>query len=485
MAEVWSGRLEKIGDCKWLLPKSYKSGMRTDGLIFADEEMLKQICSDRAPEQVANVACLPGIVGRSMAMPDIHWGYGFCIGGVAGFDVKNGIVSPGGVGYDINCGVRMLRTDLRLKDIENKLSELINALYENIPCGIGSKGKLRFSEHEIREVLVEGARWAQKKGFGWKEDILHTEEEGRLEGADPDRVSRRAMERGRPQLGSLGAGNHFLEIQIVEEIYEKEAANILGLESGQITVMIHTGSRGLGYQVCDDWVKSLVNALRKYHIDVPDRQLACAPIDSKEGKDYFAAMACAANYAWTNRQFIVHWVRESFERVLKKSAETLGMRQIYDVAHNIAKFEEHTVDGKKLKLCIHRKGATRAFGPGSPYIPEDYRSVGQPVLIPGDMGTNSYILLGTDKAMSETFGSTCHGAGRVMSRHKAISVTAGRYIKDELKEKGILVRAKEVKTLREEMPDAYKDVNKVVDIVDRAGISKKVAKLRPVGVVKG
>jgi len=482
---TWNGPLEKIGDCRWLIPKSYKSGMRVDGLIFADEDMVTQIRQDQAPEQVANVAFLQGIVGRSLAMPDIHWGYGFCIGGVAATDAKNGVISPGGVGYDINCGVRLLRSNLTHSDVKDRLKTIADAIYANVPCGVGSKGKLRFSRREIEDVLREGSRWASKKGFGWNEDVLHTEEEGALSGADPSRIGSRAIERGMPQLGSLGAGNHFLEIQIVEEVFDEAIARTMELEVGQITVMIHTGSRGLGYQVCDDYVKSLVSALSKYHINVPDRQLACAPIESQEGKNYLAGMACAANYAWANRQFIVHWVRESFEQVLGRSADELGLKQVYDVAHNIAKFEEHQVNGKNTPLCVHRKGATRAFPAGNPKVPEKYRSIGQPVLIPGDMGTNSYVLVGTDVAMRESFGSTCHGAGRLMSRTEAIRRTSGRHIENEMRDKGIYVRAKSVTTLREEVPDAYKDVDKVVDVVHKAGISKKVAKMRPIAVIKG
>jgi tRNA-splicing ligase RtcB len=481
----WTGPLSKIGDRRWLIPKSYKKGMRVDGLIFADEQMVEQIRGDQAPEQVANVAFLQGIAGRSMAMPDIHWGYGFPIGGVAATDAKSGVISPGGVGYDINCGVRLLRSDLTPDDIKDRVKTIADAMYQNVPCGIGSKGKLRFSRREIEELLREGSRWALKKGYGWKEDVLHTEEEGCLAGADPSRASHRAIQRGMPQLGSLGAGNHFLEIQVVEEIYDQNAAEVMELEAGQVTVMIHTGSRGLGYQICDDYVKNLVSALSKYHIDVPDRQLACAPIESKEGQNYLAGMACAANYAWSNRQFIVHWVRESFEQVLGESAEKLGLRQVYDVAHNIAKFEEHLVDGKPRSLCVHRKGATRAFPAGNPKVPEKYRSIGQPVLIPGDMGTNSYVLVGTDVAMKESFGSTCHGAGRVMSRKGAIRLTSGRHVESEMREKGIYVRAKSVTTLREEVSDAYKDVDKVVDVVHRAGLSTRVAKMRPLAVIKG
>jgi tRNA-splicing ligase RtcB len=482
----WQGELKKIDDFRYKIPRTYKTGMRTDGLIYASERMLPQITSDAAPEQVANVAFLPGIVGCAMAMPDIHWGYGFPIGGVAAFDIEEGIISPGGVGYDINCGVRLLRTDLTDDDIKDKIKELVRSIFNNVPSGVGSTGKIRINEHEVKEVLTNGAQWALKKGYGWKEDIEHIEARGALPGADPDKVSKRALQRGRPQLGTLGAGNHFLEIQVVEDIYDGEAAKVMGIDDvGQITVMIHTGSRGLGYQVCDDNVKVLGRTTQKYGIQIPDRQLACAPITSPEGKSYFAQMACAANYAWANRQCIMHWIRESFESVLGRKAEALGMHLIYDVAHNIAKFETHTVGDQTRKLCIHRKGATRAFAPGHEEVPDRYKSIGQPVLIPGDMGTHSYLLLGTDLAMKETFGSTCHGAGRVMSRTKALDRTRGRSIDKELAQKGIFVLSASNEVLREEMPEAYKDIDMVVDAVHKAGISRKVARMRPIGVVKG
>ncbi len=483
--EPWQGPLEKTGDCTWLIPKAYAEGMRVPGLIYADEELLKHIRTDKTPLQVANVAHLPGIQKFSLAMPDIHWGYGFCIGGVAGIDVDGGVISPGGVGYDINCGVRLVRTHLVLKDVQERMSDLVNALYGNVPSGVGSKGQVRVSGREVEDVLVNGARWAVKNGYGWNEDTLYTEAGGSLPGADPGKASSRAIERGKPQLGSLGAGNHFLEIQIVEEVFHEKAAQVMGIEKGQIVVMIHTGSRGLGYQVCDDYIKVLGSAMDRYGIKVPDRQLACAPIESKEGKDYLSAMSAAANYAWANRQMILHWVRESFERVLGRSAEELGMHLIYDVAHNIAKIEEHQIDGAKKTLCVHRKGATRAFPPNHPEIPEKYKEIGQPVLIPGDMGTASYVLVGTDLAMQETFGSTCHGAGRVMSRHAAIRATRGRSVQRELEAKGIAVRAHSHRVLSEEVPDAYKDVDRVVDVCHRAGISAKVARMRPLGVVKG
>jgi tRNA-splicing ligase RtcB len=482
----WQGELKKIDEFRYKIPRSYKSGMRTDGLIYASEKMLAQITSDEAPEQVANVAHLPGIVGCAMAMPDIHWGYGFPIGGVAAFDLDEGIISPGGVGYDINCGVRLLRTDLTDKDISGKIKDLVRAIFNNVPSGIGSTGKVRIDEREVKTVLNQGAQWALKKGFGWKEDIENIESHGALEGADPEMVSKRALQRGRPQLGTLGAGNHFLEIQVVQDIYDREAAKTMGIDDvGQITIMIHTGSRGLGYQVCDDNVKVLGRTTHKYGIEIPDRQLACAPIKSPEGKSYYAQMACAANYAWANRQCIMHWIRESFESVLGKSAEKLGMYLVYDVAHNVAKFEKHRVGDEVKELCIHRKGATRAFSPGHGEVPERYRNIGQPVLIPGDMGTNSYLLVGTDLAMKETFGSTCHGAGRVMSRTKALDKTRGRSISKELAERGIYVMSASSEVLREEMPEAYKDIDMVVDAVHNAGLSRKVARMRPVGVVKG
>lgn len=482
----WHGKLIKIDENRYKIPKSYKPGMRTDGLIYASQDMLAMIERDKAPEQVANVATLPGIVGYSLAMPDIHWGYGFPIGGVAAFDIDKGIISPGGVGYDINCGVRLLRTNLLKNDINEKIRDLVRALYNNVPSGVGSKGKIRIGHDEVKQVLLKGAQWALKNGYGWTEDIDRIEENGALDGADPDKISNKAIERGRPQLGTLGAGNHFLEIQTVENIYDKQAAQVFGIEEvGQVTVMIHTGSRGLGYQICDDNVKILGKVTQKYGIDIPDRQLACAPIISPEGKSYFQQMACAANYAWANRQCIMHWVREAFEDVIGKKAEALGMNLIYDVAHNIAKFEKHNVAGVIKKVCVHRKGATRAFSAGHEAVPTLYKDLGQPVIIPGDMGTHSYLLLGTEKAMNETFGSTCHGAGRVLSRSAAMRQTKGRHIDKELLRKGIYVLSASDQVLRQEIPEAYKDIDMVVSAVHEAGISRKVARMRPLGVVKG
>ncbi len=482
----WHGKLIKIDENRYKIPKSYKPGMKTDGLIFASRDMVASIEKDKAPEQVANVATLPGIVGYSMAMPDIHWGYGFPIGGVAAFDMNRGVISPGGVGYDINCGVRLLRTDLAEKDISGCIKDLVKSLFNNVPSGVGSKGKIRIEPGEVKEVLQKGAQWALRKGYGWSDDIERIEENGALAGADPDKVSRKAIERGRPQLGTLGAGNHFLEIQVIDDIYDIESARVMGIENiGQVTIMIHTGSRGLGYQICDDNVKILGKVTSKYGIDIPDRQLACAPIESPEGRSYFQQMACAANYAWANRQCIMHWIREAFEDVLGKNAEDLGMNLVYDVAHNIAKFEKHVVGGEIKNVCVHRKGATRAFAPGHRDIPAIYKSIGQPVIIPGDMGTHSYLLLGTQQAMDETFGSTCHGAGRLLSRSAAMRQTKGRHVDQELAKKGIYVLSASDEVLRQEIPEAYKDIDMVVNAVHEAGISRKVARMRPIGVVKG
>jgi len=482
---MWSGLLEKIDDYRWMIPKSYKSGMRVPGVIYADKELLEQIRKDQAPEQVANVATLPGIVKWSLAMPDIHWGYGFPIGGVAAFDIESGVISPGGVGYDINCGVRLLRTNLKAEELKGRLEKLLDIIFRNVPAGVGEGGKIRVSESELEEVMVQGAEWVVSKGYGKRDDLERIEEGGRLKGANPSKVSPRARQRGKPQLGSLGAGNHFLEIQVVEEIYDEKIASHFGLEKGLVTVMIHTGSRGFGHQICDDYVKILGRAMDRYGIRVPDRQLASVPFKSREGQDYFGAMACAANYAWANRQFITHWVRESFEQAFGMSFEELGIEIIYDVAHNIAKVEEHIVNGRKMRLVVHRKGATRAFAKGHPSLSGRYRETGQPVLIPGDMGTASYVLVGTEKAMRETFGSTCHGAGRVLSRKAALRATRGRRIENELRARGILVRAHSFKTLGEEVPDAYKDIDVVVRVVHNAGISRKIAKMQPLGVVKG
>lgn len=477
-------RLKRIDENRLEVPVDYKPGMRTKGIVYVDNVLEKELESESI-EQVANVATLPGIVGASMAMPDIHTGYGFPIGGVAAFDIKEGIISPGGVGYDINCGVRLLRTNFKKDIIVPKLKELIDALYNEIPSGVGSKGKLRLGPEEEEKLLLNGARWAVDKGLGDASDLEKIESGGCLEGADPSIVSQKAYERGRAQQGTLGSGNHFLEVQYVDEIYDEKTANALGLFRDQITVMIHSGSRGFGHQVCTDFLEVMGRAVQKYNIVLPDRELACAPFNSPEAQDYFAAMKAAANYAWGNRQCLKHWTRDVFMSVFNVSPSELGMTLIYDVAHNIAKIEEHIVNGKKKKLVVHRKGATRAFPPGHPELPAVYRNLGQPVLIPGDMGRASFVLIGTEKAMNETFGSTCHGAGRVMSRHQAIRQAKGRAIWREMEDKGIIVRAAGRETLAEEMSEAYKDVSNVVEVVHNAGISLKVARLRPLGVIKG
>jgi len=482
----WSQVLQKIDDFRWRIPRSYKSGMRADGVVFATERMLDQIKKDEALEQVANVAFLPGIVGDSMAMPDIHWGYGFPIGGVAAMDYETGVVSPGGVGYDINCGVRLLRSDLTLKDVKGRISDLVDQLYIQVPTGVGGEGRIRVDENELKHVMRKGARWMVERGIGWPDDLEVSEQGGVMDIADPETISKEAIKRGCPQLGTLGAGNHFLEIQVVEEIYEDEIARVFGItEPGQVTIMIHTGSRGFGHQVCEDSLQVMQRAIVKYNLTLPDRQLASAPIKSPEGQQYLGAMACAANFAWANRQAIAHWVRESFEKVLGAGAHKLGLSQVYDVAHNMAKIEDHEVDGKLKTLCVHRKGATRAFGPGNENIPQRYRDVGQPVIVPGDMGRYSFLLVGTETAMKRTWGSTCHGAGRVMSRHEAIKKMSGRAVQDELAARGIVVKAKGRDTLSEEASYAYKDVADVVTACQGADISRIVAKMRPLGVAKG
>jgi len=477
-------RVQQIDACRWRIPR--QGDMRTDGLVFASEKMMHDLRREQALEQVCNVATLPGIVGPSMAMPDIHWGYGFPIGGVAAFDAEEGVVSPGGVGYDINCGVRLLRSNLDAGEIRPHLKRLVDELFHNVPSGVGShRQDFKLSLCEEENVIVNGAAWAVRQGFGQASDLEFIEGRGAISGADPEMVSARAMERGRAQLGTLGSGNHFLEIQQVEVIYDKSAADVLGLCPGQVTVSVHTGSRGFGYQVCDDYLKIMLKAARKYSITLPDRQLCCAPLQSDEARSYLAAMACAANFAFANRQMITAWVRETFEQVLNKGQSELRLGVIYDVCHNIAKWETHRVDGKERRLCVHRKGATRAFPPGHAEIPEAYRQIGQPVLIPGDMGRYSYVLTGTAGAYQETFGSTCHGAGRLMSRQAAKKAARGHDLIGELAAQGVLVRAAGRATLAEEMPEAYKDVADVVDVVHRAGIGHIVARLKPMAVVKG
>ncbi len=476
--------LQRTGDVLWELAQT--GDMRVPGRIYADSSMIESLNSDQSLVQIRNVACLPGIVRYSMAMPDIHFGYGFPIGGVAAFRMDTGVVSPGGVGYDINCGVRLLATNLAAADVAGRVRSVIDQLFRDIPAGVGSTGAIaKLSRAEVNSILLKGAAWAVERGYGDADDLAHTEAEGCLAGADPGRISDRAYQRGLDQVGTLGSGNHFLELQVVDEIFAPDAAEAFGLHLGQITLMVHCGSRGFGYQVCDDYLEVMEQAARRYGITLPDRQLACAPLTSPEGQAYLSAMACAANYAWANRQMLMHLVKQALAKALSASASTLGLRLVYDVAHNIAKIERHEVGDETLTLCVHRKGATRAFGPGESEVPADYRAVGQPVLIPGDMGTASYVCRGTRTAMEETFGSTCHGAGRVLSRAQALKRAKGRAIDRELGARGIVARAQGRKTLAEEMPEAYKDVDAVVDIMHRAGVSIRVARLRPLGVLKG
>jgi len=490
----WKGKIDRIDENRVRIPKSYQSenlkrhgvSMKVDGLVYADDEMLRSILADESLEQVANVATLPGIVGSSIAMPDIHHGYGFAIGGVAAFDAGSGIISPGGVGYDINCGVRLLSSGLKVDEIKPYVEQLINAMFTNVPCGVGSEGRLRLSLKEMDKVLAEGARWAVRAGYGWEDDLTAMEEGGCIDGSDPDLVSPNAKKRGSGQLGTLGAGNHFLEIQKVDEIYDPAVAAVFGIhEPGQVMVMIHTGSRGCGHQICTDYLEEMRRANRKYGIPLVDRELACAPASSDEGQKYFAAMKGGANFAWANRQLITHWVRQSFASVLGRPAAELGLSMVYDVAHNMAKLEKHVFEGKERWLYVHRKGATRSFGPGHPEVSARYRSVGQPVMIPGDMGTASYVLVGTQRAMDESFGSCCHGAGRMMSRHAARKKHTADSVIKMLADKGIYLQAMSKRVIAEEAPDAYKDVDRVVEVTHRAGIARKVARMVPVGVVKG
>ena len=483
----YNGPLEKVGPCQWRIPKSYRPDMRVDGLIFADDVLIEQIRKDQGPEQVVNVATLPGIQSASLAMPDIHWGYGFCIGGVAATDPEEGgVISPGGVGYDINCGVRLLRSDLQWSEAKDRIRPLIDQLFRDIPTGVGQSGKYLFDKPKLTKLMEQGSAYVVNQGWGTERDLPFTEAGGRLDGADPGRVSDRAIQRGYDQCGTLGSGNHFLEVQVVDRIHDKAAAEVMGLHEGQITVLIHSGSRGLGYQVCEDFLReTFKNAPKRYGIELPDWQLACAPVRSPEGQAYLGAMRAAANYAWCNRQLLTHQAREVFARIFGKPWTDLGLDLVYDVAHNIAKFEEHRIGGASKQVCVHRKGATRAFPPGHPEIPPTYAAIGQPVIIPGSMGTASWVLVGQPGSMEQSFGTTCHGAGRMMSRTAAVKLAAGRRIDKELEGMGILARARGHKGLAEEQPAAYKDVDHVVDVVDRVGISKKVARLRPVGVIKG
>jgi tRNA-splicing ligase RtcB len=475
-------KLEKLDEYRWLIPKQGR--MRVPGLIFSNDELIKNVKQDQSLVQVANVAKLPGIVSNSIAMPDIHWGYGFPIGGVAAFDFEEGIVSPGGVGYDINCGCRLMTTLLRADEIRPIIKKMSSDLFKNIPSGVGSTGVVRLSKSDEAKVALQGSNWAVKNGFGRIEDLERTENFGKMEGADFSVLSDRAIKRGLNQLGTLGSGNHFLEIQVIDEIYDPAKARAYNLVKGQVSVFIHSGSRGFGYQICDDFLKQITSDIGQSSC-LPDRQLAYASLKSDLGRRYLAAMACAANYAWANRQILMHLAQETLLNSLSISPKDLGMQLLYDVCHNIAKREAHAVEGNERMLCVHRKGATRALPSGHALLPEKFRVVGQPVLIPGDMGSFSYVLAGAGGSLSQSFASTCHGAGRVMSRAQAINKVKGRSIQRELEGKGIFVHARGKRTLKEEMPEAYKDISQVVEAVHGAGLACKVARLRPMAVIKG
>lgn len=477
--------IKRIGEVKWEIPTSYRDDMRVPVHIFADDRLLEAALGDRSLTQAINASSLPGLVSHVNVMPDVHQGYGFPIGGVAATKLPDGVISPGGIGYDINCGVRLLSSRIPIDAAESYLNDLGSSLYANCPSGVGKKGSVRLKLKQLEAVCRLGSEWALKNGFARPEDLPSTEEGGRVPGADPSAVSERAMQRGRPQLGTLGAGNHFIEIDIVEQIYHQEGAQAMGLKEGYLALQIHCGSRGFGHQICSDYVRELQGAVRRYGIELPDRELVCAPLSSPEGKRYLAAMTCAANYAFANRQVLAHHARRSFEQVLAGKVKDFDLHQVYDIAHNMGKIEEHVVDDRKMKVCVHRKGATRAFGPGFLGLPEKYRGIGQPVLVPGSMGTASWVLLGTEESMAQSFGSSCHGAGRVMSRTRAKKTIRGDRLRNKLQSEGIRILAGSMPGLAEEAPQAYKDVDAVVEVVVKAGIAKKVARLRPVVVIKG
>ena len=478
--------LEKVNDYMWRIPK-YKPEMQVPGMVFANQALLEKMQTDRTLWQCSNVAQLPGIYKHAITLPDGHEGYGFPIGGVAATDYEHGVISPGGVGYDINCGVRLLSTTLTEKDVRPKLAPLAEAIFRNVPSGLGSRRKdFTISNSDLEKLVTQGVQWLIDRGLGWPEDAKHCEESGCMPHANPDKVSNTAKNRGLTQIGTLGSGNHFLEIQKVDKIFNEKTAKAFGItHEGQVTVMIHCGSRGYGHQVCSDYLRVMEHAVQKYKISLPDRELACAPGNSQEAKDYIEAMACAVNYAFANRQAIMHWVRQSFQQVYGENPEKFGLSLVYDVAHNIAKVETHNIDGAQKKVWVHRKGATRAFPAGHPDVPDDYRSEGQPVLIPGSMGTSSWVLVGSQKAMELTFGSTAHGAGRMMSRSAAKRQFWGGDIKTALEKRGIVVRAASTSVLAEEADPAYKNVDMVADVSDKVGIATKVARLVPLAVVKG
>jgi tRNA-splicing ligase RtcB (3'-phosphate/5'-hydroxy nucleic acid ligase) len=477
--------LRKVETYLYEIPASFRQDMRVPARFYADDDILTKALQDKSLEQLANTATLPGVIGQVMAMPDIHEGYGFPIGGVVATRLPHGVVSPGGVGYDINCGVRVLAGNFDTDAIRPYVAELADALYRNLPSGVGVKGHLHTNKSELDRILAEGSQWAQREGYASVDDVDHTEERGRMAGADPDKVSKAARERGMDQVGTLGSGNHFAEIDTVARIFDPAAADAMGLRPGQVTFQIHCGSRGLGHQVATDYIQEFQAAVRRYGIELPDRQLVCAPLDSPEGQSYLAGMNCAANYAWANRQVLTYRARAAFEEVLRGRVRGPHLNLIYDVAHNMAKIESHHVGAEVIRLCVHRKGATRAFGPGHPAVPLDYRTVGQPVLVPGSMGTSSYILVGTEESMARTFGSCCHGAGRLMSRSEAKRQVRGETLRNELAGQGIVVRAGSLSGLAEEAPRAYKDVDRVVAVVEAAGIARIVARLEPLAVIKG
>ena len=477
--------VERVAEDVWEIPQTFRDDMRVPARLYADADLLDAALSDNSVVQLVNTATLPGVIRYAIAMPDIHQGYGFPIGGVVATRLPEGVISPGGVGYDINCGVRLLVSLMSVAEIHPYLDDIASRLYANCPSGVGSHGQLRLNNTELDQVLHEGSRWMMDTGYASRHDLDRTEEFGRIPGADAAFVSDRAHERGRNQLGTLGAGNHFIEVDRVAEVYDQAIAARLGIYPDNVAVQIHCGSRGLGHQICEDYVSQLQKSIRDYGIELPDRELVCAPFDSKEGQEYFHAMACAANFAFANRQLLAHMIRRSFEEVLAGKVKNFELQQVYDIAHNMAKVEEHNVAGRSVRVCVHRKGATRAFGPGSNVLPDDLRDLGQPVLIPGSMGTASYVLVGTKIAMQETFGSTCHGAGRVMSRAKAKKMVRGAALRDQLKSRGILICAGSMSELAEEAPAAYKDVSRVVEVVHQLGIGRKVARLEPVAVIKG
>jgi tRNA-splicing ligase RtcB len=475
----------RVAENIWEIPPTFRDDMRVPARVYADEDLLEAALGDNSVVQLVNTATLPGVVRHAIAMPDIHQGYGFPIGGVVATRLPEGVISPGGVGYDINCGVRLLVSQAAVEEIKPFLEQIASALYANCPSGVGSRGHLHLTNTDLDRVLQEGSRWMLDRRYASREDLDRTEEFGRIPGADAAFVSDHARERGRNQLGTLGAGNHFIEVDKVAEIYDEATAARLGIYSGNVTVQIHCGSRGFGHQVCEDYVSRFQKAVQDYGITLPDRELVCVPFDSPEGQEYFHAMACAANFAFANRQLLTHMIRHSFEQILAGKVKDFELRQVYDIAHNMAKVEEHEMDGRRIRVCVHRKGSTRAFGPGSSVLPEDLRDIGQPVLIPGSMGTASYVLIGTTEAMQQTFGSTCHGAGRVMSRAKAKKMVRGAELRDQLRSRGILICAGSMGGLAEEAPVAYKDVSRVVEVVHRLGIGRKVARLEPVAVIKG